>query len=201
VKRPERFGEEVVVLTEKELVPASLGDLECFAGECGGNYVSVALISKDSGADMLAVLNATDAKGLKAVPVEVESVQGQCEEVLSQMSHDYFPEVNRKCEQVSVSGQPLLLRATKEFMQENGWLISTSKVKVISKTANEPVEVDGSLTPVLLLQGSNSDAHVVWRGAGGICCPRAITIRSSVINKAGKLTFGPEYTAGGQPCD
>jgi len=59
----------------------------------------------------------------EAAPVEVESVQGQCEEVLSQMSHDYFPEVkdNRKCEQVSVSGQPLLLRATKEFMQENGW--------------------------------------------------------------------------------
>ena len=86
-------------------------------------------------------------------------------------------------------------------MQENGWPISTSMVKVISKTSNEPVEVNGSLTPVLLLQESNSDEHLVWRAAGGICCPRAITIRSSVIDKAGRLTFGPEYTAGGQPCD
>ena len=86
-----RPGDEVVVLTGKESVPATLGDLECFAGECGGNWVSVALISKDSGADMLAVLNAAGAKGLKAVPVEVESVQGQCEEVLSQMSHADTP--------------------------------------------------------------------------------------------------------------
>ena len=108
-------GEKVVGLTEKGLVRATPGDLECFAGECAGNYVAVALISKNAGADMLAVLKEIDAKGLKAVPVEVNSVQGQCEEVLSQMSHEYFSEVegNRRCELVSVSGKPLLLRATK----------------------------------------------------------------------------------------
>ncbi len=205
-------GEMVLVITKDQLSPATLGDLTCFAEGCGGNYLSISLLTATrSDIEMLGAMKMADSKGLKGIPVQVVPAESECNAFFSQTKDDDLPEIkeSRKCERISISGQSVLLLASQGFMQENGYPIYVSKVKVVSpvqkqQRADEFLEIDRDtdpLRPIFALTGHRGNSRLIWRKASGLCCPREVTVRLSWVEESGKISFGQAFKAGGQPCD
>lgn len=199
-------GDAVLVFTRDKMVPATLGDLVCFIGECKRNYLSIE-VGMD---DVLGAISGVDGAHLAARPVVVKDVDTrQCEGIfagitLKEFSTFQFPEVGdkRSCRRVVSDGMDLLL-GTKGFDQGNGWPLYILKGQSRRGKTSPVITVDkdtNPLEPLFSLIDRNKKKWILWRKESGICCPSEITLRLSQMSK-GELIFGPAYQAGGQPCD
>ena len=211
-------GDVVLALTTRARSEAVLGNISCFAGECGGNYVSIELqTSAVESSDVVGVSIKSfleETADLRVPDVVDASGFPDCSTLHASMSNSYFPELGEEkgCRLLELQREPprtFLQIASKAFMQENGWPIRMVHARVLLDDHGrvrpmEGVEVDydtSALGPSLIVDDGHGDLRLLWSKAFGICCPAELTLRMSRIDAGGVLSFGRPFTAGGQPCD
>ncbi len=185
---------------------AALGDVVCFAGECGGNYVSISISGAGNLIGVVGIFAETRSSKFQTAVFTTRAVAPEvCKKMREYSDHISFRKLDPDCSILWVDGKTAKAQievTTHNWLQENDTPTSKTYLRNVfsDKLKGEWIELSGTPKPLLAVEEKGGKLRILWGAFSGIKGPSDISFKEMIVDTKQPASIESEYQSGGQPC-